>query len=249
MVRQSKVKQEAIMNAAITTQTAVDKLELSSGLIVSTLLAFTAGFVDTCGFIMLFGLFTAHVTGNFVLIGATLAAPRPGILARLLAFPTFILVVAVTQYFLHGCKRSGRDPILPVLMAEAAFLALFLGVGIWGSPVEDADSAITVAIGMFGVAAMAVQNAASHSVFAALAPTTVMTGNVTRIVMDAVEAVLGPDAAPAKAGLRKMLPPVFGFALGAIAGGLGSVYVSFWCLIAPLLTILLVAGFHRSQRS
>src|SRR5258707_100620 len=146
------------MNAAINTQTAIDKWEFSSGLIVSTLLAFAAGFVDTCGFILLFGLFTAHVTGNFVLIGATLAAPRPGILARLLAFPTFILVVAVAQYFLHRFKRSGRDPTLPALIAEAAFLALFLGVGVWGSPVEDADSAFTMAIGMLGVAAMAVQN-------------------------------------------------------------------------------------------
>jgi uncharacterized membrane protein YoaK (UPF0700 family) len=33
-------------------------------------LAFVAGFLDTCGFVALFGLFSAHVTGNFVLLGA-----------------------------------------------------------------------------------------------------------------------------------------------------------------------------------
>ncbi len=33
-----------------------------------SLLAFTSGFVDTLTFIALFGLFAAHVTGNFVLI-------------------------------------------------------------------------------------------------------------------------------------------------------------------------------------
>ncbi len=37
---------------------------------LAPLRAFTAGFVDTTGFVALFGLFTAHVTGNFVLIGA-----------------------------------------------------------------------------------------------------------------------------------------------------------------------------------
>jgi len=214
-------------------------------LVISTLMAGTAGFVDTCGFVALFGLFTAHVTGNFVLIGATLASPRPGILAKLLAFPEFIIVVAATQLVLHRRKRSGRDPTQLVLFGQAAALTLFLGFGAWASPVQDADSASVLLIGLFGVAAMAVQNVASRTVFARHAPTTVMTGNVTQTVMDAVEVALGADAAPAKARLRKMLPPVGGFALGAIAGGLGFVRLGFWCLIAPLLAILYAAWRTR----
>lgn len=231
------------MNA---TATAVrNKPASSDGTLVSTLMAFTAGFVDTCGFVALFGLFTAHVTGNFVLIGASLADPRPGILAKLLAFPVFILIVAATQALLHRCRRTGRDPARAVLLGQALFLALFLGVGAWAAPVQDADAPLTVLIGMFGVAAMAIQNVASRTVFADHAPTTVMTGNVTQTVMDAVEVAYGADAAPAKARLRKMLPPVFGFATGAIAGGLGFVGIGFWCLALPLLAILGVAWRHR----
>ncbi len=37
----------------------------------SGILAFMCGFVDTIVFVHMGGLFVAHVTGNFVLLGAT----------------------------------------------------------------------------------------------------------------------------------------------------------------------------------
>ena len=58
---------------------------------VAALLSFVAGYVDTVGFIALFGLFTAHVTGNFVLIGASFVAGTDGgVIAKLLALPVFL---------------------------------------------------------------------------------------------------------------------------------------------------------------
>ncbi|MFC6520859.1 DUF1275 family protein [Undibacterium arcticum] len=62
-------------------------------------------------------------------------------------------------------------------------------LGLKAAPIAqaDADALLTVMTGMFGVAAMAVQNAASRLLFGALSPTTVMTGNVTQVVIDAVD--------------------------------------------------------------
>lgn len=61
----------------------------------SVLLSFVAGFVDTVGFVALFGLFTVHVTGNFVLIGAAAAeSGHASVLGKLLALPVFVLTVA-----------------------------------------------------------------------------------------------------------------------------------------------------------
>lgn len=227
--------------------TAADHPPAPSDLAISITMATTAGFVDTCGFVALFGLFTAHVTGNFVLIGATLAAPRPGILAKLLAFPTFVLAVAATQLVVHRYQRRGRDPARPVLLGQAGFLALFLGAGVSASPVRDADAVITIGVGLLGVVAMAIQNAASRTIFASHPPSTVMTGNVTQTVIDAVEVALGASAGPARARLRKMLPPVAGFTAGAIAGGFGFVRLGFWCLLAPLLATLYVAWRCRRR--
>ena len=47
-----------------------------------TLLSFNAGYVDTAGFLALHGLFTAHVTGNFVTLGASLVTGTTGAIAN-----------------------------------------------------------------------------------------------------------------------------------------------------------------------
>ena len=89
-------------------------------LATSVLLAAVAGFVDTVGFIALFGLFTAHVTGNFVLIGAALAGSGDGLLAKLLALPVFMLVVATVALLLRHPQASPRAIRIRVLLAQAA---------------------------------------------------------------------------------------------------------------------------------
>src|SRR5262249_40306782 len=49
---------------------------------ISALLSFNGGFVDTAGFLGFQGLFTAHVTGNFVTLAATLISGTHGVIAK-----------------------------------------------------------------------------------------------------------------------------------------------------------------------
>jgi uncharacterized membrane protein YoaK (UPF0700 family) len=220
-----------------------------AGRVASTLLAFTAGFVDTAIFIALFGLFAAHVTGNFVLIGASLAGDRPGLLGKLLAFPVFLLAVAATRAFELRCLRRGRDVQRPVLVVEMVFLALCLVAGVRATPIVDPDALATLVPGLLGVVAMAVQNAASRTAFAGHGPTTVMTGNVTQIVIDLTDLAVGGAPAAARARLRAMAPPVLGFLAGAIAGAFGIVHLGFACLLLPLAALARVAWMLRRARS
>ena len=91
-------------------------------------LSFVAGYVDTLGFIALFGLFTAHVTGNFVLIGAELE--RSGnVLLKILAFPAFIIAVALTAPD-RALARSPPSPAHACLARAPGPAAVrFHGVG------------------------------------------------------------------------------------------------------------------------
>lgn len=206
---------------------------------LAPLRAFTAGFVDTVGFVALFGLFTAHVTGNFVLIGASIAEFHGGIIAKLIALPVFIIVVALTHLYVTHRQRRDRNPVAALTLFEAFFLAAFMLAGLAASPFGNSDSPAAIATGMLAVTAMAIQNAGARSVFSALSPTTVMTGNVTQIVIDAVDLIATPaKAAQAKTRLKKMLPPVLAFASGALAGGLSYVHIGFWALLLPLLAVM-----------
>src|SRR5258706_13745882 len=78
-------------------------------------LSFTAAFVDTSVFVGLFGLFTAHVTGNFVLIGSELVHASGDVWPKLLAFPAFILAVAVAVQSYEKreprARRAGSAPL------------------------------------------------------------------------------------------------------------------------------------------
>jgi len=204
--------------------------------------AFTAGFVDTVGYVGLFGLFTAHVTGNLVVIGASIAQPNAGLIAKLLALPVFVVVVAITSLFIRRCARVDHSPARRLLAAQAILLAAFMGLALVVAPQRSADAPLAVIAGLTGVAAMALQNAASRTTFVALAPTTVMTGNVTQLVLDLTDLLAGGlGRAEVHARLAKMGPPLLAFAAGAIVGGLAFSRIGFWCLVAPIVLIAAMA--------
>jgi len=134
--------------------------------------------------------------------------------------------------------------LVPALLVQAALLLTFMVTGVAISPVISPDHAAPVLIGLTGVAAMAVQNAAARIILGNQAPTTIMTGNTTQVVIDLVDR-LGNDATSrGEAGkrLRRMIPPLVSFAVGALIGALIFVRLGFWCLALPMLVLMAIAG-------
>jgi hypothetical protein len=68
-------------------------------------LSVAAGSVDIIGFLGLNGLFTAHVTGNVVVLAAKLVARDEAPLAFLISVPVFVAVLALTALLAAGLKH------------------------------------------------------------------------------------------------------------------------------------------------
>ncbi|MFS2156601.1 YoaK family protein [Pseudomonas sp. Pseusp122] len=210
---------------------------------VAPALSFNGGFVDTLGFLALQGLFTAHVTGNFVTLGVSIVHGTSGAVAKLLALPVFVLVVGLSHLAAVVINRRGLAPLRPLLFAHTVLLALFALLGVCFGPFSDSDSSLALLTGMTGVAAMAIQNAVSRQHMKGAPPTTLMTGNVTQLAVD-VFALLEQRDPEQRAAIRLRLKPVvhnlLGFALGCIVAALAYLVCGLWGLIVPVVVALAV---------
>jgi hypothetical protein len=97
--------------------------------VLVALLSFNGGFVDTAGFLGLQGLFTAHVTGNFVTLGATLVFGTNGVIAKLLALPEFMLVIALAHVIGAALTKHGLPTLRLMLAATTLLLGRILCIG------------------------------------------------------------------------------------------------------------------------
>lgn len=228
---------------------------LSQG-VLGSLLSAVAGYVDTAGFIGLLGLFTAHVTGNLVTVGAALAWQQSeGAAARLVMLPIFMLAVSVTVLVAGRLRRLGRPVLAALLWLEAAALGLFLLAGVLlGPSVAQARGGVPIVIvGAAGVVAMGIQTALVREVMTRSAPTTMMTGNVAQFTVDLTQWLVpgeGVDREARRAQARQRLGKtggvLLGFVLGAALGALAMHHLRFWSLALPAVVVCALAAISGS---
>ncbi|HJV03101.1 MAG TPA: YoaK family protein [Burkholderiaceae bacterium] len=214
------------------------------------LLGFNAGYVDTAGFLALNGLFTAHVTGNFVTLGASLVHGTSGALAKLLALPLFCLVVLCARLAGSRMLARGRAPVTALLMAKVIALVAAAGVLIVRGPFADGNGWPAFSAGMLLVAAMAIQNAVQRMYMASAPPSTLMTGTTTQVMIDLADllgGVVGEVRQAAIGRLRKMIPALVAFAAGCALAALGYVAMGMWCFALPPLIAVLTVMTSRER--
>lgn len=183
-------------------------------------LGLVAGSADATSFLGL-GLFSAHVTGNLVILAAHLVTGTGERACLGLSVPVFIVTLCVTRVLAAGLNAVSLDSLRPLLLVECLLLIGSFVIGSAYHLVGSPDGSGIVLAGQLSVAAMAVQNALVQLDLSQVPSTTVMTTNLTRFVMDVGEVLLGRDPAEileASRRAKRAWPVIVCFVGGAALG-------------------------------
>jgi uncharacterized membrane protein YoaK (UPF0700 family) len=218
-----------------------------------TMLSATAGYVDAVGFLMLVGLFPAHVTGELVgLTTALTAGHAVSHPSRFAVIPVFVVALLVAALVSRSRRKASKSPQRALLALMTVALALCAATGFW-QPLHVPSGPVWV----FGlrecsmVAGMAFQNAFMREGLARACPTTVMTGNLTQLVFELVELVAArlrwdrTETTRARSAVtprfRLVACALASFVAGAVLGGCLTGRVGAFGMVVPMLATWLVA--------
>ncbi|WP_250622903.1 DUF1275 family protein [Pinirhizobacter soli] len=211
--------------------------------LVPALLGLTAGYVDTAGFMALHGLFTAHVTGNFVTIGAAIVFGTAGVVTKLLALPTFCAALLIFRLLHYRLVDRGWPVLKTFLGVQVVMLGVAGALAIWHGAFSHEDDWATMTTGLLLVVGMAIQNGLQRVHMSNSPPTTMMTGTTTQIMLDLadlVHGIRGEQSAAVTGRLARMGQAVLVFALGCALAALLYATMGVWCFALPPLLVLLV---------
>ncbi|RTL48910.1 MAG: DUF1275 domain-containing protein [Bradyrhizobiaceae bacterium] len=217
---------------------------LTHPLTVASLLAFNGGMVDTAGYLGLHGLFVAHVTGNFVTLGAAIVTGGHGVIGKILALPEFVLVIALARLagiVLRGANLPARIILFGV---QVLLLFAFFILAVRFGPFTDSDTPLALLTGFAGIAAMACQSAMQRVHLANMPPSTMMTGSTVQATLDVVDILTGAhpeQQTNTRARFRRLAATISAFAIGCAMSALLYSYVGFWCLALAVVVGFLAA--------
>jgi uncharacterized membrane protein YoaK (UPF0700 family) len=220
--------------------------------LLTAALSLTAGSLDVITYLGLGGLFTAHITGNLVILAAHVAGGGATQLAPMLSVPVFMLMLGLTRVLAGGLEACGYSSLRPLLLLQFLLLATFLILAAAENlSVDQAGISATIG-GMLGVSAMAVQNALVQVSLKGAPGTAVMTTNIARFTMDiGTVLLLGDRAEIAKARdrARKTWPSIVGFTVGCGFGAICEARLELHSLVLPAVLSLLALAIGIASKS
>ncbi len=201
------------------------------------LLSVIAGMVDVIGYLSLGKLFTAHVTGNLVVIVALLVRGGPPNMAQILALPVFIVAVAAVWLIAKAANKRGLALARPLLIVQFLLLTCVLIFSVTHDPAANPHGSMAAGAAMIAVSAMACQFALLRLAVPGAPSTAVMTGNLTNTVLSLLDTLSRsqPLMEGAHERLKKTLKLVLGFSGGCVAGAAAVSMLGDWAWSLPVV--------------
>jgi len=211
------------------------------------LLSVIAGMVDVIGYLSL-GLFTAHVTGNLVVIAALLVRGGLPNLVLILAVPAFIAAVVAVWLIAKASDRRGPALAGPLLLVHFLLLSCVLIFSVIQDPAANPRGLMAGIAAMIAVSAMACQFALLRLAVPGAPSTAVMTGNLTNTVLALLDTLSRsqPLTEGAHERLKKTWKLLVGFFAGCVAGAAAVSLLRNWAWSLPVA--LAGAALARSVR-
>jgi uncharacterized membrane protein YoaK (UPF0700 family) len=219
--------------------------------VTSITLSFVAGFADTSTFVGADGLFSAHITGNFVVFAYDIVTNQiSSSWIKLISFPVFILSVILSTLIIDNSKnfKKGSNGLLIIeslILIAAGGLTYFFRYEKW-------IYILRVFIPMAIVFALGLQNSFGRfSPKDVLAPTTVMTGNVTQLFIDMTNYLKHIKSGrqefidKIQNGICVILP----FLIGCVSGGIITKSLGVSSIVIPGILVFILSRFTDSSNS
>jgi len=198
-----------------------------------TLLSVIAGMVDLIGFLSL-GIFTAHITGNIVVIGALIVRHDKVNPAQILAIPIFIIAVAATWLIAKATGRRGSGLMRLLLLIQFLLITCVLIFSVITKPSADPHGLMGTIAAMIAVAAMGCQFALLRLTLPVAPSTAVMTGNLTNAVLALVDS--SSPTQPMESNRRPQIGALHllvGFFVGCVVAAAAVTYLGDWAWSLP----------------
>jgi uncharacterized membrane protein YoaK (UPF0700 family) len=200
------------------------------------LLSVIAGMVDLTGFFTLGNIFTAHVTGNLVLVAAAAVRGGPLNLAQALSIPVFILALAAVWLLVRAAGGRGQRPTRLLLVMQFLLLAGVFIFSVITKPSVSPHGLMADIAALIAVSAMACQYALFRVAMPSATSTAVMTGNLTNTVLSLMDR-LGPDRplmAIDPGRLERSLRLLVGFLVGCVVAAVAISLLGDWAWSLPV---------------
>ena len=218
-----------------------------SELWLPTLLSVIAGMVDLTGFLSL-GIFTAHVTGNIVVVGALIVRHNRVNPAQILAIPVFILAVAVTWLIAVASGRRGTGLMRLLLLIQFLLITGLLFFSVFTQPSADPHGLMATVAAMIAVSAMGCQSALLRLTVRVAPSTAMMTGNLTNAVLALMDSRSNQPLLEGDTGkLTGALHLLTGFFVGCVVAAAAVMYLRDWAWSLPAALAAVAVALHCGQ--